>query len=92
MRKKTFPIEEIINLIENENYTTLLLAKYFKTSRPTIEKFLRENQIQTKYQKNKERYSLFPKEVISKKYQEGSTIRELEKEYNCSQKVIERIL
>lgn len=51
MRKKTFPIEEIINLIENENYTTLLLAKHFKTSRPTIEKFLRENQIQTNYQK-----------------------------------------
>ena len=92
MRKKTFPIEEIINLIENENYTTLLLAKHFKTSRPTIEKFLRENQIQTNYQKNKERYTFLPRENISKKYQEGSTIRELEEEYKCSQKVIEKIL
>lgn len=63
MRKKTFPIEEIINLIENENYTTLLLAKHFKTSRPTIEKFLRENQIQTNYQKNKERYTFYLEKI-----------------------------
>lgn len=92
MKKKTFPIKEIVFLIEEKNYTTLLLAKHFKTSRPTIEKFLKENQIQTSYQKNKEKYSLFPKDIISKKYQNGNTIKELEKEYGCSQEVIKRIL
>ena len=58
MKKKIFPIEEIINLIEKKDYTTSLLAEHFKTSRPTIEKFLRENQIQTNffYQRKYEKF------------------------------------
>ena len=47
MRKKTFPIEEIKKLID-QDYKIVEIANYFNTSRVTMGKFLKENNLKTK--------------------------------------------
>ena len=46
MVRKTFPIEEIKELLE-QNYTIQQLADVFGVSRPTMSKFLKENNLKT---------------------------------------------
>ena len=90
--KLLFPIDEINRLVE-EGYTIAEITTYFKTSRPTISKFLKENNIKTKKNKQLERISLLDEELICKLYSnEKLSINDLCKKFDVSDSVIKRIL
>ncbi len=89
--KRTFSVEKIKELIEN-GYSIQKIADELNTSRPTISKFLKENNLQTKRTKRQKELQKLNSEEIAKKYKEGLNVLELEKEYNVSNSVIHRIL
>lgn len=91
MKKKVFPIEEIKEKIK-KGYTITQLAEIYQTSRLTMSKFLKENQIETLGNKKRAALQLLNEAEVAQKYLNGATIRELEAEYNCSNSVIHRCL
>ena len=48
MKKKNFPLKEVEELV-NKGFSITQLAEKYSTSRPTMSKFLRENNLTTKY-------------------------------------------
>lgn len=90
-RKKTFSIEKIKNLIEKE-YSIQKIANEMGTSKPTMSKFLKENNLQTFNSKKRQKYQEINSKKVAEKYQSGMTVSQLEKEYGVSDSVIYRLL
>lgn len=91
MNKKTFPIEEVKELID-QNYKIVEMAKHFNVSRPTMGNFLKENNLKTKVSQKRERAAQVNEQLICSEYEEGKTIRELGIKYQVSDSVIKRCL
>ena len=91
MRKKTFPIEEIKKLID-QDYKIVEIANYFNTSRVTMGKFLKENNLKTKVSQRREKTSSINEQLVCQEYRDGKTIKELGIKYQVSDSVIKRCL
>ena len=92
MAKKEFPISEIQRLIQEENYSIEKLAFYFKTSRPTMGKYLKEHNILTQRNLQKRYIDNLNKESIVKEYQSGSSIKQIAIKFGVSTTPIKNIL
>ena len=78
MVRKTFPIEEIKELLE-QNYTIQQLADVFGVSRPTMSKFLKENNLKTIKQKHLQKCQDLNDNEIIALYQNQETISDIAK-------------
>lgn len=87
MPKKTFPIEELKQLLE-EGLSIQELAGKFGTSHPTMSKFLKENNLKTKRQMQLEKCNQLDTNLIVKMYEEGKTILGIANELNVSNSAI----
>ena len=87
MLKKTFPVEEIKVLLE-EDYDIGDLAQKYATSRPTMSKFLKENSLYTKKQLHNQRCKELDVNFIINEYQSGIAIKEIAEKLNVSPTVI----
>lgn len=92
MIKKEFPIPEIQRLIQEENYSIEKLAFYFKTSRPTMSKYLKEHNIFTQRNLQKHHIDILNKESIIEEYQNGNSIKEIAIKFGVSTTPIKNIL
>lgn len=91
LRKKTFPIEEVKELI-NKGDRIVDIANYFGVSRALMGRWLKENNLQTKVVESRKRIKELNEDDIAKEYQEGKCVREICEKYNISDSVVERIL
>lgn len=89
--KKTFPLEEVQKLID-QNFKIIDIANRFNTSRVTMGKFLKENNLKTKISMQREKTATVNEDEIATKYQGGQTIKSLSEEYGVSDSVIKRCL
>lgn len=87
MTRKTFPVEEIKKLLE-QNYTIQQLADVFKVSRPTMSKFLKENNLKTIKQKHLQKCQDLNDNEIIALYQNQKTISDIAKSMNVSTQAI----
>lgn len=93
MTKKIFPLEEIKQLIESEQFTIKDLAAYYNTSRPTMSKFLRENNLNTLRNKQKQKINqLNENEIVTLYTIEHNTLTEIAKKMGVSTSPIKSIL
>lgn len=91
MKKQNFSIDEIKQYL-NKGYTQEQLAKVFKTSRPTIGKFLKENNLQTQTSQRRSELKQLDTEKIIKMYQAGISSKKIGKEFNVDPTNIIRLL
>ena len=91
LKKKTFPIEEVKELI-NKGDRIVDIANYFGVSRALMGRWLKENNLQTKVVESRKRIKELNEDDIAKEYQEGKCVREICEKYNISDSVVERIL
>ncbi len=91
MKKQKFPIDEIKHYLE-EGYTQEKIAKALNTSRTTIARFLKENNLQTQTSQRRAELQQLDTEKIIKMYQEGQSSRKIGKEFNIDPTNVIRIL
>lgn len=83
MPKKTFPIEEICVLLET-GATIEEIAKKYSTSRPTMSKFLKENNLQTQKQKQLDKCKEVDALKVKELYEQGECIKEIAEKLGVS--------
>lgn len=91
MRKKTFPIEEVEVLL-NKGFNISEIAEYFKTSRPTMGRFLKVYGLKTNSKKQQDYCKSIDEKEVTEEYLKGKTISDLAKFFNVSNTVIKRCL
>lgn len=68
------------------------MAEIFRVSKPTMQKFLRENNLKTQIALHRDKLKLLPEKEIISLYLSGQSMTDISIKYGCSNIVIKRIL